>query len=108
MIGMKIDFIGDIHGYADELEQLLAKLGYNKSKGYYSHPNERQVIFVGDFIDRGPKIFQTLKIVKQMCDNGTAQAVMGNHEYNAILFHTKNTKDGGYFRTHCFKEKTNI
>ena len=25
-----IDFIGDIHGYADELEYLLKKLGYSR------------------------------------------------------------------------------
>ena len=28
------DFIGDIHGRADELEQLLVKLGYQKMKGF--------------------------------------------------------------------------
>ena len=30
------DIIGDIHGYAKELEQLMEKLGYEKEeKGYY-------------------------------------------------------------------------
>lgn len=101
---MKIDFIGDIHGHADELVLLLDQLGYNNSKGYFSHPEGRKVVFVGDFIDRGPKIKETLEIVKGMCDCSTAEAVMGNHEYNAILFHTKNKKEGGYFRVHGFKE----
>jgi hypothetical protein len=101
---MKIDFIGDIHGHADELFLLLNKLGYNNDKGYYSHTEGRKVIFVGDFIDRGPKIMKTLQIVKGMCDNNTAEAVMGNHEYNAILFHTKNKNEGGFFREHGFKE----
>ena len=45
------DLIGDIHGHADELIQLLDALGYRKSQGVYGHP-ERMVIFLGDFIDR--------------------------------------------------------
>lgn len=101
---MKIDFIGDIHGHADELKALLIDLGYNKTNGFYSHPEGRKVIFVGDFIDRGPQIIETLEVVKAMCDNGTAKAVMGNHEYNAILFHTKNEKSGNYYRKHGEKE----
>jgi len=48
------DIIGDIHGHADELKVLLNKLGYTESKGIYSCPG-RKVIFVGDYIDRGPK-----------------------------------------------------
>ena len=101
---MKVDFIGDIHGHAVELALLLIKLGYDNTKGYFSHPDDRTVIFVGDFIDRGLQIRETLEIVKGMCDNGTAQAVMGNHEYNAILFHTKNKKSGGYYRKHGYIE----
>ena len=42
-----IDFIGDIHGHADELEALLQKLGYSKSAGVYQHP-ERKALFIGD------------------------------------------------------------
>ena len=56
-----IDLIGDVHGHADELEELLRKLGYSKNDKVYSHPN-RKVLFVGDYIDRGPKIRETLEI----------------------------------------------
>ena len=101
---MEIDFIGDIHGHAVELEALLIDLGYNKQNGVFSHPEKRKVVFVGDFIDRGLQIRETLQIVKGMCDNKTADAIMGNHEYNAILFHTKNEKSGGYYRNHGEKE----
>jgi len=48
------DLIGDIHGYACELEALLDKLGYRDSNGVFAHPN-RRAIFLGDFIDRGPE-----------------------------------------------------
>jgi hypothetical protein len=97
------DFIGDIHGHADKLEELLVKLGYeNKGKDYH-HP-ERKVLFVGDYIDRGPKIRKTLAIVRAMVANGNAIALLGNHEYNALCFHTKK-KTGGYLRKHSI---TNI
>ena len=96
-----IDLIGDVHGYADELEELLTKLGYSKKDNYYSHP-ERKVLFVGDYIDRGPKIRETLEIVKQMVDNDSAIALMGNHEYNALTFHFKKS-EGGHLREHSIK-----
>jgi len=56
------DLIGDIHGHSDELVELLEVLRYRKSHGVYKHA-ERQVIFLGDFIDRGPKIRQVLEIL---------------------------------------------
>ncbi len=96
-----IDFIGDIHGHADKLEELLLKLGYVKSSGAYSHPY-RKVLFVGDYIDRGPKIRETLEIVKAMVDTENAIALMGNHEYNALCFHFQET-EGGHLRKHLIK-----
>ena len=81
-----IDLIGDIHGHADKLEALLLKLGYQKNKCVYSHP-ERKILFVGDYIDRGPKIRETLEIVRSMVESENAIALMGNHEYNALCFH---------------------
>jgi hypothetical protein len=96
-----IDLIGDIHGHADKLEELLLKLGYAKKNGAYSHL-ERKVLFVGDYIDRGPKIRETLEIVKSMVDSENATALMGNHEYNALCFHFQET-EGGHLRKHLIK-----
>jgi hypothetical protein len=94
------DLIGDIHGHADTLQQLLKTLGYSRQKGIYRHP-ERQVIFLGDFIDRGPKIRETLEIVRPMIDSGAALAVMGNHELNALAFHTlAPNRAGEHLRPH--------
>jgi hypothetical protein len=62
------DLIGDIYGHADALQQLLKTLGYTRRKGVYRHP-ERQATFLGDFIDRGPKIRETLEIVRPMIDS---------------------------------------
>jgi len=95
-----IDFIGDIHGYSDKLRMLLYKLGYDGTAGYFVHP-ERQVVFVGDYIDRGPDNRGVVDIVRKMVDNGSAKALMGNHEYNSILFNTLGKK--GYLRPHLVK-----
>ena len=96
-----IDLIGDIHGHADQLEALLQKLGYTQHNGAYAHP-EATALFVGDYIDRGPKIRETLEIVKAMVDSGNAIALMGNHEYNALCFHFQET-EGGHLRKHLIK-----
>ena len=96
-----IDLIGDIHGHADKLEELLLKLGYSNKNGLYAHP-DRKALFVGDFIDRGPKIRETLAIVKTMVESGNAIALMGNHEYNALCFHFQET-EGGHLRKHLIK-----
>jgi hypothetical protein len=83
------DVIGDVHGCATELEELLRDLGYRKTdaSGAFEHP-ERQAIFVGDLVDRGPDQLGVLQTVKRMVDNDSAQIVMGNHEFNAIAFDT--------------------
>src|SRR4051812_17938497 len=90
------DLIGDIHGHADELVQLLGALGYQKAHGAYRHP-DRKVIFLGDFIDRGPKIGQVLETVRPMVEGGHALAVMGNHELNALAYHTEDPESPGEY-----------
>jgi hypothetical protein len=94
------DLIGDIHGHADELRALLAHLGYRPdSAGVPRHPSGRQVIFLGDYVDRGPKIRETLQLVRSMVEGGAALAILGNHEYNALAFWQFHP-DGGHLRPH--------
>lgn len=97
------DLIGDVHGYADELRALLGRLGYEQQAGVYRHP-DRSVIFLGDFVDRGPQIAEGLAIARSMVEAGTAFAVMGNHELNALAFHTPDpATPSEYFRRHTAK-----
>lgn len=97
------DIIGDVHGCAAELEALLGDLGYVDTNGAYTHPT-RQAVFVGDLIDRGPEQLRVLEIVKAMVDAGTAQIVMGNHEFNAICFDTEYPYGSGdHLRKHTEK-----
>lgn len=77
------DLIGDIHGCGHALARLLDQLGYHLQGGVWRHPR-RQVIFLGDIIDRGPHIREALHLVYDMVDRGQAYCIMGNHEFNAL------------------------
>jgi protein phosphatase len=78
------DIIGDIHGCYDELVALLYQLGYeldqNADSVKVKPPPGRKLVFLGDLVDRGPKITQVLKLVMGMVEAGTALCVPGNHD----------------------------
>ena len=76
-----IDFIGDIHGCADELLDLLVDTGHANpdTRRPQAHPEGRRVVFLGDLTDRGPKNLETLQIVREMESFG-ALRVLGNHD----------------------------
>ena len=78
------DLIGDIHGCESALRALLKRLGYRDKGGVIRHPS-RKAIFLGDFIDRHPGR-GVISIVRPMVEQGSALAVMGNHEFNALGF----------------------
>lgn len=86
------DIIGDVHGYATLLKKLLLQMGYSKTESGYLHPL-RKAVFVGDFVNRGPEIRKTVRIIRKMVENGNAMAIIGNHEINAITYYLKD-KDG--------------
>src|SRR5690349_13732710 len=69
------DIIGDIHGCADELRELLDRLGYRPTAeavnatlpaGAYIHPAGRTAIFLGDLVDRGPNVPGVLRLAMAM------------------------------------------
>jgi len=74
------DIIGDVHGCADELRELLLTLGYVEVEGAWSHPAGRKAVFVGDLVDRGPGVTDVLRLVMRMVAAGQALAVPGNHD----------------------------
>jgi hypothetical protein len=98
------DVIGDVHGHAKVLRRLLHQMGYAEGKDDVWRHLNRKVIFVGDFIDRGPHQRDALKIAKNMCAAGAALAVMGNHEFNALAWAEPNGQ-GGFWRTHSEKNR---
>ena len=83
------DMVGDIHGCYDETVELLEELGYSVNKVSddgknfgieVTHPENRQVIFLGDLVDRGPNSPAVLKLVMSMVRSGIAWCVPGNHD----------------------------
>lgn len=81
------DVIGDVHGHVDELVELLHRMDYRRDGGAFRHA-DRVAVFLGDWIDRGPHIRHTLQVVREMVQAGSAKAVLGNHETNAMAYAT--------------------
>ncbi|MCM2971513.1 metallophosphoesterase [Larsenimonas suaedae] len=100
------DLIGDVHGCGATLAVLLERLGYTRCDGVYRHPS-RRVIFLGDLIDRGPRVALALDIAKQMVDAGSALIVMGNHEYHALSYCSPSPSGSGWLRPHT-PRSTNV
>jgi hypothetical protein len=100
---MKFDIIGDIHGRFQTLERLLKKLGYAPDAGVWKH-EERRVLFLGDYIDRGSQPRETLHLVRGMVDAGQAVAIMGDHELNAVAYNTLDSS-GNPLREHTDHNK---
>ena len=92
------DIIGDIHGCFDELAGLLEKLGYEISTQpdgdiVVEPPQGRKAIFVGDYVDRGPKVAQVLRLIMGMHNTGAALCVPGNHDVKLVrALRSKNVK----------------
>ena len=73
------DIIGDIHGAADELEELLTRLGHMVDGQVVRHPDGRTPVFVGDYTARGPRNKDALEIVRTATGTG-GLAILGNHD----------------------------
>ena len=65
--------IGDVHGCADALEQLLQQL-----------PPQDRLIFCGDAINRGPGIEASMNRIWSLVESGRAVWLRGNHEQDLI------------------------
>ncbi|HEX6819251.1 MAG TPA: polynucleotide kinase-phosphatase [Ktedonobacterales bacterium] len=75
------DIIGDLHGCYDELCDLLGRLGYQDDDAHgMRHPEGRRVIFLGDLVDRGPKVIETARLAMRMVAAEQALCVPGNHD----------------------------
>ncbi len=87
------DLVGDVHGCAGELEELLALLGYEVvtereddplGGPVYAHPEGRRAVFLGDLVDRGPRILDSVRIARNMVGHGSALAIPGNHDSKLV------------------------
>jgi protein phosphatase len=77
------DIVGDVHGCFDELLALLEMLGWTvepsvvEDRATYRlrHAEDRKLVFVGDLVDRGPKIPEVLRLVMSAVAGGQARSV---------------------------------
>eukprot|EP00040_Diaphanoeca_grandis_P024491 m.134668 g.134668 ORF g.134668 m.134668 type:complete len:315 (+) comp29750_c1_seq2:2-946(+) len=85
--------IGDVHGCADELEDLLVAC---KEELVVIHgaerASQRKIIFVGDLVNKGPKNIECIEIAQRE----NALNVRGNHEHSVLHNYHQRRKD---FRT---------
>ena len=65
--------VGDVHGEADCLEQLWTRIAFDDAHDL--------LVFLGDYIDRGPAPVRTLQFVQRQTEKyRNVHALMGNHE----------------------------
>jgi len=69
--------IGDVHGCASELLTLLEQVALTPAT---------TLLFVGDFIDRGPHSRQVIDLVLEVSERCRVVALLGNHEAMFIDF----------------------
>lgn len=68
--------IGDVHGEARKLDGLLTILGREAP--------DHTIVFLGDFVDRGPDPKAVVERVVGLVAAGRATAVAGNHDYALV------------------------
>ena len=67
--------MSDIHGCIDEVKEMLEKINFT---------DKDRLIFAGDYVDRGPKNYETLEWIKNAPKNITF--LMGNHDVDFIKY----------------------
>ncbi len=88
---MSLYAVGDIHGQYDELMKIMDAM---------SPTSEDTVVFLGDYIDRGPKSPEVLEqLIKWKQEFPHWQFLFGNHEQLFLDYHMQN---GLRFGQYCW------
>jgi serine/threonine protein phosphatase 1 len=78
-VGYPVLAVGDLHGRADWLDKLVAKL-----RALPEWPAAR-LVFLGDFVDRGPATRGLLdRVLGLLAEKPGSTAVMGNHDLAVV------------------------
>src|SRR5260221_6836485 len=79
--GLTVYAIGDIHGRADLLEILHRRIERESAKG------AKLVIYLGDYVDRGPESRAVIDLLRTAPPNGCRHVFLrGNHEQAMLDF----------------------
>jgi serine/threonine protein phosphatase 1 len=77
--------IGDVHGRLDLLEDLLVRI--REDAGQHPSDSARSLIFLGDYVDRGPESRGVVDaVMSDLLPGFTTVRLMGNHEEAMLSF----------------------
>jgi len=92
------DVVGDTHGYAKKLDRLLVNMEYPLIGGEFApHPEGRILWFAGDYVNRGPESIELTQRIEGLFNRGIAKGVLGNHDYDVVLWATPDPRRPGEF-----------
>jgi serine/threonine protein phosphatase 1 len=90
--GQAVYAIGDVHGRLDLLEDLLARI--REDAGQHPSDSARSLIFLGDYVDRGPESRGVVDaVMSDLLPGFTTVRLLGNHE-EALLSFLDGESDG--------------
>ena len=77
--------IGDLHGDADCGKYWVERLGLIDEQDHWAQSNA-SLVFLGDYVDKGPFSLQTIEFVKSLTDRfpDKVTALLGNHELELL------------------------
>jgi serine/threonine protein phosphatase 1 len=79
--GIRIYAVSDIHGCADQLQDVFAAIDHHLAR---AGPARALHVFLGDYIDRGPASRQTIDLLVERSRRHESIFLKGNHE--AFMF----------------------
>jgi serine/threonine protein phosphatase 1 len=92
--GLRLYAVGDIHGRNDLLEKMLRLIAADQ----LGWRGESRIIFLGDYVDRGPHTREVLDILcKGVYENLKFEALRGNHEDIVLRFFKDHSVAPGWF-----------
>lgn len=81
--GQRIYAVGDVHGRADLLREVFARI----DEDFRAYPTKNPLqIFVGDYIDRGPQSREVIDLLIMRQQKHEVVCLKGNHEALALQF----------------------
>lgn len=81
--GLRLYAIGDVHGRADLLKQMHARIMEEIGR---DRPADWRIVHLGDYIDRGAQSRQVIDLLANLAADPRIVALRGNHDQSFIDF----------------------
>lgn len=98
--GRVVYAVGDIHGRHDLLARVLDRILNDAAESAEASAGPPQIVFLGDYIDRGEGARQTIEMLRRLAAMGETAPVflMGNHEQMLLQFLEDPSTGGRWLR----------